>query len=93
MKFTKEAMLCIEEDCDYEGDGYTLRIEDSTDWISEGKYEYKEIYFEYDGKYYRLGSSRSGSYFTDYTYDSDYWNDEIAKEHGNIHHCYDYQNK
>ena len=57
------------ESFEFEGKVYTL-IEEG-DWIDEGKYDFRDIIFMVDGKYYRHELSRSGSYFTDYEYDYD----------------------
>lgn len=71
----QELMYCSkgEQYNDYE-------VVEDGDWISEGKYEYKEIVFKFEGKYYRLSDSRSGSYFTDYHYESEDWDDEVEVE-------------
>jgi hypothetical protein len=60
-----------------EVEGLTL-IEDG-EWVSEGKYDYRESIIRDDntGKFYNVGEGRSGSYFTDYYYDSEDWPEEL----------------
>jgi len=43
-------------------------------WISNDKYEYRDIIFQEiaTGKFYKYVDSRSGSYYTDYHYSRDY---------------------
>lgn len=41
-----------------------------------GKYEYKETIFEFGGKNYLVSESRSGSYYSDYYYESEDWSDD-----------------
>lgn len=73
--FPKDVALAIENE-DYLPEGY--EIVDSGDWIDDGKYSYKETVFKADdGNFYSLISSRSGSYFSDYYYDSEDWGDEV----------------
>jgi len=42
---------------------------ESGDWIEGGKYSFKDDIVLYEGKYYMITQSRSGSYFSDYHYD------------------------
>ncbi len=50
-----------------------FEIIEKGDWISEGKYESREVVVleKETGKYYAAGQSRSGSYFTDYEWEND----------------------
>lgn len=73
MKFSKEDMVAITED-DY-SEAYEV-IEEG-EWTQDNKYQHREIIFKYQGKYYSLTESRSGSPFTDWYYDSDDWDDEV----------------
>ncbi|UMR33994.1 hypothetical protein MJ749_14955 [Paenibacillus polymyxa] len=59
-------------------DGVELRVVDGADdWSSEGKYETCTVVFTNGERFYRSYASRSGSYYTDYMYDSE-WNDGDA---------------
>lgn len=58
-------------------DGVELRVVKEGDWVSEGKYEYCEVIFTDGERYYSATASRSGSYFTDYSYTSE-WDDGDA---------------
>lgn len=49
-------------------------------WASEGKYERAAYIFQFEGKFYRVKDSRTGSYFTDYFYESGGWRDEVECE-------------
>jgi hypothetical protein len=40
------------------------------DFVSEGKYEVCETVFKYKGELFSVVQSRSGSYYTDYYYDT-----------------------
>lgn len=42
-------------------------------WVSEGKWETKEVIFKDDetGKFYSINGMRSGSYYSDYEYEDD----------------------
>ena len=72
-KFPKDDMLELEEGD--APDGYELI--DEGDWSVDIKYQHREIIFGHEGKCYRLISTRSGSPFTDYTYDSELWPDDV----------------
>lgn len=72
MKFRKEDLLLILEEDPPEG----FEIVEEDAWVQDGKYQYKDTIFSYQGKYYELTESRSGSPFTDWEYDSEYWPDE-----------------
>lgn len=66
---------------DYDGD---LTVVEIGDWVSEGKYESCEVIFTDGERYYCATAMRSGSYYSDYMYESE-WNDgdadveEVAK--------------
>lgn len=51
-------------------DGMTV-VEEG-EWISDGKYEYQDIIISIDGKFYDVGISRTGSYYTDWSYSFEY---------------------
>jgi hypothetical protein len=51
-------------------------IEESS-WEDDGKYSYKDMIFKFDNKFYRVGFSRSGSYYSDYYYSYKDWGKEI----------------
>jgi hypothetical protein len=76
MKFKKQDLIDIFRD-DY--DELVYMVEEEGQWISEGKYEYKDIIFSVLNlnKFYMLSISRSGSYFSDWYYDFEDWNEEI----------------
>lgn len=59
---------------DYSGD---LTVVEIGDWISGGKYETCEVIFTDGERYYSATAMRSGSYFSDYTYNSE-WDDGDA---------------
>jgi hypothetical protein len=60
--------------------GVYEEVEEAEDgeWIDEGKYQHKEYVFAYNGKFYSMYITRSGSYFTDYHYEID-GADEVVK--------------
>lgn len=74
MTFSKEHMLMVVDgDCptdDYE-------IVEQSDWTVDHKYEYRDTIFSFKGEFFMITEGRSGSYFTEYNYDSEYWNDEV----------------
>jgi len=72
----KDIMIVIDElEIGTEYNGYKL-IEVS-EWVQDYKYQYKTIIFEKNGKYYSIVEGRSGSPFTDWNYDSEYWDEEV----------------
>jgi len=73
MKFKKEDLLSITED-EYPV-GFTA-VEEG-DWVQVYKQQLKEIVFKYQDHFYSLTESRTGSPFTDWYYDSEYWPDEV----------------
>ena len=54
-----------------------VKIIEEGDWIDDGKYSFQEIVFSMDDKFYEISNSRSGSYFSDYYYDWEEWDDEV----------------
>lgn len=57
--------------------GNGIKLVESGDWIQDGKYQYRDDIFEFQGKYYMLSEGRSGSPFTDWYYDSEDWGEEV----------------
>lgn len=55
-------------------DGVELRVVEQGDWVSEGKYERCEVIFTDGERFYSATAMRSGSYYSDYTYNSE-WDD------------------
>jgi len=49
------------------------------EWIDDGsgKYQNQFTIFEYDGRFFELHISRTGSYYSDYYYSSEDWGDEV----------------
>lgn len=43
--------------------------EEEDGWMSDHKWEHNIYYIRYQDKFYAIHASRSGSYYTDYTYD------------------------
>lgn len=75
--FTKESVYMAF----YEGeseDGSFKKVHEGK-WRDEGKYSYREQVLQAtdDGKFYSYTESRSGSYFTDYTYSWEWEKDKI----------------
>lgn len=60
------------EDICFGDNGDNYRIVDSGEWIDDGKCSYKDVIFEFEGKFYSVSYGRSGSYHTDYFYDWEY---------------------
>jgi hypothetical protein len=61
------------------GEGYfgeddvpdTLLCVEDGDWISEGKYQHQDcVYADDEGNYFMISNSRSGSYHTDWYYNT-----------------------
>lgn len=58
-----------------------LKYVEDTGWIGDGgKYEYREIIFMFEGKNYLVSESRSGSYYSDYYYETEDWSDDGEQE-------------
>jgi DNA repair protein SbcC/Rad50 len=54
-----------------------LEYVEDTGWVGDGgKYEYKETIFKFESKYYLISESRSGSYYSDYYYETEDWSDD-----------------
>jgi hypothetical protein len=53
---------------------------ESSEWINEGKYIYRDVIFRGldDNKFWCYGESRSGSYFSDYWYSWDTEGNEVV---------------
>ena len=73
MKFSKDDMLGIQNDDPREG----FKIIVEGEWEVDAKYQYRSTVFEFNNNFYRLESARSGSPFSDYHYDSDFWKDDV----------------
>ncbi|WP_214796502.1 MULTISPECIES: hypothetical protein [unclassified Exiguobacterium] len=69
--------LYIEHGLELE-DGTEYTVIEKGDWVSEHKSESMELIFTDGTKTYRGFIGRSGSYFTEYTYDSDIYGDDLA---------------
>lgn len=54
-----------------------FKIIEEGDWISDHKYQFKDIIFQYEDKFYCLSESRTGSYHTDYYYESEDWPEQV----------------
>lgn len=76
MKFKKEDMISITKDDAPIG----FEVVEEGDWSQNNKYQLKDWIFEYEGKFYQLTESRSGSPFTDWYYDSDDWGSQVEVE-------------
>jgi len=46
-----------------------FKIIEIGDWIDEGKYQFCNIIFEHEGKFWSTDVRRGGSYFSEYYYD------------------------
>lgn len=53
----------------WDNEDESLVVEDKGRWKVSGKYEHKTTIVLYEGKYYGIDQSRSGSYYSDYHYD------------------------
>jgi hypothetical protein len=58
-------------------DGVELRVVEEGEWVTEGKYETYAVIFTDGERIYRGYAMRSGSYFTEYTWNSE-WDDGDA---------------
>ena len=67
----------VTEDSGLSRDGVELTPIDVGPWESEGKYETCTVIFTDGERFYRSSASRSGSYFSDYSYTSE-WDDGDA---------------
>ena len=69
MKLTHEQVEIIFWELDAGDDEWEgFKTVDKGEWVDEGKYQYKNIVFEYENKLWEFTMDRSGSYFTDYYY-------------------------
>lgn len=48
----------------------SVEVVEAGEWIDNGKYSFKDTIVRHHGTYYQISESRSGSYFTDYHYDT-----------------------
>lgn len=49
-----------------------MEVVDYGDWIDDGKYSYRYMVVCYQGAYYRVDVSRTGSYYSGLCYSSEY---------------------
>lgn len=49
-------------------------------WVDDGKYSFCHRVFQFKDKTYRVTDRRTGSYYSDYYYESDDWDDEVECE-------------
>ena len=59
----------------WEDEDESVEVVDGGNWNSNGKYQNRTVIVKYNGKYYSIVETRSGSYHTDYEY-----YDEIVHE-------------
>ena len=66
----------VNEDTD---ENSPLVLEEAGQWVDEGKYQFQENILQNTstGRYYSYGLSKSGSYFSDFTYSFEWEKDEI----------------
>lgn len=64
MKFKAEYL----DDMFFNGDSTLLKEQWNSEWIQNYKHQYKEIVFEFDGKFYKWFLFRSGSPFLGWFY-------------------------
>lgn len=81
-KFTEEELEFIawgEYESIKDIDLSSAEVVDEDEWIQDGKYQFRNLIFKYQDKFYALPCSRSGSPFTDwyYEYDQPY---EVVKQ-------------
>lgn len=72
MKFNSEWLKAL-----VQGDESPLEPVEESEWEDGGKYQHKEYIFKYEGKFYTIDDCRSGSYYSDYYYESGDWEGEI----------------
>ena len=66
LTYEQTSLLFFELSSGEEHEGF--KIIDEGEWADEGKYQYKDIIFEYEGKFWSFSVDRNGSYFSDYYY-------------------------
>ena len=76
MKFNKKDMLRLTEENPSDG----FEIIEEGEWTQNNRYQLKDCIFKYEGKFYRLTESRSGSPFTDWYYTSEDWGPQVEVE-------------
>jgi hypothetical protein len=64
----KKVLSIYEETWDIVEDNEKLEVIEEGGWIVDYKWQYCTIIVKYEGKYYEITQSRSGSPFTDYEY-------------------------
>lgn len=81
MKLTQEEQnnLILYADNDIESYGDATIIEES-DWTVHGKYQSSFKIIEYKNHYYQISDFRTGSPYTDYTYETPLISEVIPKE-------------
>lgn len=75
MKFKKEWLIGLIDE-----DETPLVMIEEGNWQDDGKYSSIEYIFEYNGKFYSIDNYKTGSYYTDYTFGHESWEDEIECE-------------
>lgn len=75
---TNDKLKQILEAWDNEDDSIEI-IEDG-DWVSDYKYELRTSIVAFEGKYYAIHESRSGSYHSDYEYGDPEINEVTPKQ-------------
>ena len=73
MKFKKEDLISLVESCSF-GE---FEVIEQSEWTDEGKYQYQETIFKFKDKFYSVDCGRNGSYYTDWNYDYDNWDEEV----------------
>lgn len=73
MKIDKETLINLRDDACIVGYEVVYR----SDWVSHGKYEYADLVFKYNDKFYCSTDGRTGSYYSEYYYKSEDWEDEV----------------
>jgi len=80
MKMTVNELENLElEDVLTTQEGIQVSVVEQGDWINDGKYQNMEIIFTDGDRFYSGSISRSGSYFTDYTYESEWCGEDPAE--------------
>lgn len=79
MKITKQLAKILLDEIDENKTHENFKCVHDGAWEDDGKYDLREKIFQdtNTNKFYGLYDSRSGSYYTDYWYESDDWKDEV----------------
>lgn len=72
IKLPKDVVEEAWEDDQSEHEGVKLTLVEKGDWVSDAKWEHCELIFKFGDKFYSATAGRSGSYWTDYTYNWEY---------------------